>query len=317
MDIQDYDLEVDDLEEERPSGRGRKTSKGITAALVLLISILVVLLLIAGALIMAYFTGKYAVVTEDANGELPVYTETQVRDMITEAGEVADKLRADEVEAAGVQAKAQGYALGRNDLLDFIKNTLLSTNSSIETFRLLYPNNIVVVSNSAYHFIEINKSLKLSELVQDRIKVLENGEIQYTDESGNVVNSYPDLNIVYQDASGNRLIADLYDAANITDKRTDPNAVREIDGITVYYDYVEYVTVPDEDYLENTLDPEIRDRVYNDTHFGVIFNSAEEDYCAYSNINFRKGDIYYHIQVRDKELSADELFTVAEEMIRQ
>ncbi|MBR6303252.1 MAG: glycoside hydrolase family 25 protein [Lachnospiraceae bacterium] len=187
MDIQDYDLEVDDLEEERPSGRGRKTSKGITAALVLLISILVVLLLIAGALIMAYFTGKYAVVTEDANGELPVYTETQVRDMITEAEEVADKLRADEVEAAGVQAKAQGYALGRNDLLDFIKNTLLSTNSSIETFRLLYPNNIVVVSNSAYHFIEINRSLKLSELVQDRIKVLENGEIQYTDESGNVI----------------------------------------------------------------------------------------------------------------------------------
>ena len=138
-----------------------------------------------------------------------------------------------------------------------------------------------------------------------------------TDESGNVVNSYPDLNIVYQDASGNRLIADLYDAANITDERTDPNAVREIDGITVYYDYVEYVTVPDEDYLENTLDPEIRDRVYNDTHFGVIFNSAEEDYCAYSNISFQKDDIYYHIMVRDKELSADELFTVAEEMIRQ
>ncbi|MCR4616816.1 MAG: glycoside hydrolase family 25 protein [Lachnospiraceae bacterium] len=186
MEIQDYDLE-DDITEEtgRRSGR-KKSGKGTAAAMVLLISIVVVLLLFVGALCLVYFSGKYAVVKENANGEIPEYTKTEVEEMISEANEKSDKLRADEVEAAGVQAKAQGYAIGRNDLLDYIKNTLLSTNSSIETFRLLYPGNIVVVSNGAYHFIEINKSLKLSDLVQDRIKVLESGELQYTDEAGNV-----------------------------------------------------------------------------------------------------------------------------------
>ena len=52
---------------------------------------------------------------------------------------------------------------------------------------------------------------------------------------------------------------------------------------------------------------------YNTTIFQKNF--AEEDYCAYSNISFRKDDIYYHIMVRDKELSAEELFTVANELI--
>ena len=136
-----------------------------------------------------------------------------------------------------------------------------------------------------------------------------------TDESGNVVNSYPDLSIVYKDASDNRLNLDLYDAANITDESTDPNATCEIDGITVYYDYIEYVCVPDKDYLDNTLDPEIRDRVYNEGHFGVMFDFAEEDYCAYSNICFQKDNVFYCIHVRDKELSAEELFTVANELI--
>jgi GH25 family lysozyme M1 (1,4-beta-N-acetylmuramidase) len=189
MDIQDYDLEEDLEETEREPKRGnkRRGGKGTTAALAFLISIVVVFLLIAGLIAMAYFSGKYAVVKEDANGEFPVYTETQMNEMITEVKEDAQALKEDEIEAAAVQAKAQGYAVGRNDLLDFIKKTLLSSNSSIETFRLLYPNNIVVVSNSAYHFLEINRSLKMSELVQDRIKELENGELQYTDEEGNVI----------------------------------------------------------------------------------------------------------------------------------
>ena len=110
-----------------------------------------------------------------------------MQEIISENAEDAEALRISEVEAASVQSKAQGYSLGRSDLLDFIKTTLLSTNSSIETFRLLYPNNIVVVSNSAYHFLPINTSLKMSELVKDRIRVTDDGEIQYTDEAGNVI----------------------------------------------------------------------------------------------------------------------------------
>ncbi len=187
MDIQDYDLE-DEIDEEVDEEVAIQTKKrrGITVAFVFAASIAVVLLLFVGLLVLAYFSGKYEVVREDENGEFPVYTETQMQDIISENAEDAEALRISEVEAASVQSKAQGYSLGRSDLLDFIKTTLLSTNSSIETFRLLYPNNIVVVSNSAYHFLPINTSLKMSELVKDRIRVTDDGEIQYTDEAGNV-----------------------------------------------------------------------------------------------------------------------------------
>lgn len=187
MDIQDYDLEEDLEEGERDVVIKKKKGRGFTVAFVFAISIAAVLLLFVGLLILAYFSGKYEVVREDENGEFPIYTESRMQEIIAENEAEAEAQRISEVEAAGVQSKAQGYALGRSDLLDFIKTTLLSTNSSIETFRLLYPNNIVVVSNSAYHFLPIDQSLKMSELVQDRIKVTDEGEIQYTDEAGNVI----------------------------------------------------------------------------------------------------------------------------------
>ncbi len=187
MDIQDYDLEEDLDDVERDVVIKKKKGRGFTVAFVFAISIAAVLLLFVGLLILAYFSGKYEVVREDENGEFPIYTESRMQEIIAENEAEAEALRISEVEAAGVQSKAQGYALGRSDLLDFIKTTLLSTNSSIETFRLLYPNNIVVVSNSAYHFLPIDQSLKMSELVQDRIKVTDEGEIQYTDEAGNVI----------------------------------------------------------------------------------------------------------------------------------
>lgn len=187
MDIQDYDLEEDLDDVERDVVIKKKKGRGFTLAFVFAISIAAVLLLFVGLLILAYFSGKYEVVREDENGEFPIYTESRMQEIIAENEAEAEALRLSEVEAAGVQSKAQGYALGRSDLLDFIKTTLLSTNSSIETFRLLYPNNIVVVSNSAYHFLPIDQSLKMSELVQDRIKVTDEGEIQYTDEAGNVI----------------------------------------------------------------------------------------------------------------------------------
>ena len=187
MDIQDYDLEEDLDDVERDVVIKKKKGRGFTVAFVFAISIAAVLLLFVGLLILAYFSGKYEVVREDENGEFPIYTESRMQEIIAENEAEAEAQRISEVEAAGVQSKAQGYALGRSDLLDFIKTTLLSTNSSIETFRLLYPNNIVVVSNSAYHFLPIDQSLKMSELVQDRIKVTDEGEIQYTDEAGNVI----------------------------------------------------------------------------------------------------------------------------------
>ncbi len=187
MDLQDFDLEDDNDSPDGDTAVSGRPGRGITIAFVFALSIAIVLILFVGLLIMAYFSGKYAVVKEDEKGEFPVYTETQVREMIEEADEDAKALRINEVEAASVQAKAQGYALGRNDLLDFIKTTLLSTNSSIETFRTIYPGYLVVVSNSAYHFLPINTSLKASDIVQDRLKVLENGELQYTDEAGDVI----------------------------------------------------------------------------------------------------------------------------------
>ena len=71
------------------------------------------------------------------------------------------------------------------DILNQIRMDLEAGTSTVQTLRPLYPNHIVVVSNSVFHFVPIRDDLKKSSLLQENLHLLESGELQYI-ENGEV-----------------------------------------------------------------------------------------------------------------------------------
>lgn len=187
MEIQDYDLDEEEAVKKDTPPRRKKSGSGLKALLAVVIAILAMVLLVVGCVVYGYFTGKIIIkendVTETAEGEQPIYTESQMQEMLEEANEDAEE----KLKAEAEKAYEEGYRLGRNELLEFIRERLLTTSSSIRTFNAIFPDHLVVVSKSSYHFIPINRDLAQSGVIDDRVLMLDSGEYQYTDENGNVI----------------------------------------------------------------------------------------------------------------------------------
>ncbi len=66
-----------------------------------------------------------------------------------------------------------------DQILSQIENNLTEGISVVETLRPLYPNDIVIVSNGKFHFVPIRDDLKHHNLLEENLKVLDNGEMQY------------------------------------------------------------------------------------------------------------------------------------------
>lgn len=187
MEIQDYDLDEEEAVKKDTPPRRKKSGSGLKALLAVVIAILAMVLLVVGCVVYGYFTGKIIIkendVTETAEEEQPIYTESQMQEMLEEANEDAEE----KLKAEAEKAYEEGYRLGRNELLEFIRERLLTTSSSIRTFNAIFPDHLVVVSKSSYHFIPINRDLAQSGVIDDRVLMLDSGEYQYTDENGNVI----------------------------------------------------------------------------------------------------------------------------------
>jgi len=189
MELQDFEIEDLDSEEEdlvTTSGGSGSAKKGALKVISIVgINLLAILLVIVVLGVVAFAKGKIklaGVQTADSP-EQPIYTESQMQQLVSEAQENATATMDAEVQGA----YNNGYSIGQNALLDYIKDTLMNNNSSLETFNKIYPDHFVVVSNGRYNFIPINKNIAQCDLVQDQIVTLDSGEMQYTDAEGNVV----------------------------------------------------------------------------------------------------------------------------------
>lgn len=109
-------------------------------------------------------------------------------------------------EVAEAVARAQNEEAVR--VLNGIKESLSAGTTTVETLRPYYPDDIVVVSDGRFHFVPVNKNLKLNQLDAANLQILENGEYQYltdgqvTSHKGIDVSSYQgdiDWNLVAQD----------------------------------------------------------------------------------------------------------------------
>lgn len=109
----------------------------------------------------------------EASADLPqiTYSEEEVNLMVADA--VANAENNTRIEVAEA-------------ILSEIQLGLEGGQTVVETLRPLYPDHIVVVSNSQYHFVPIRDDLRQSNLLQENLQVLESGELQYM-ENGQVV----------------------------------------------------------------------------------------------------------------------------------
>lgn len=129
------------------------------------------------------------------------------------------------------------------------------------------------------------------------------------DEAGNTIGKWDDLRAVYKNPDGG--VVNLTLSYNISDDedRT-PTETRTIEGITVAFNYDEYLILPDED---EPLEAAVQERKEHDDHFFVSYGGNKET-CFFSNASFTKDGIRYLIFTND-DVSADNLFSMAEELI--
>lgn len=125
----------------------------------------------------------------DAVSDAVVYSQEELDEKIAEAVSAAQNERADKV-------------------LEGIRTSLSEGTTTVETLRPYYPDDIVVVSGGKFHFVPINRELKLNNYEVANLNILENGEFQYltdgqvTSHKGIDVSSHQgniDWNLVAQD----------------------------------------------------------------------------------------------------------------------
>ncbi len=92
-----------------------------------------------------------------------------------------------EMENTMGEAVDQAAANARAEVLEGIRAGLeTGDDSMVEVLRPFYPDDIVVVSNGKFHFVPINRNLKMNAFSDDNLNVLESGEYQYL-ENGQVI----------------------------------------------------------------------------------------------------------------------------------
>ena len=77
------------------------------------------------------------------------------------------------------EARLETEALTKEALLSDIKEQLASGKSTVSVLRPLYPNELVVVSNSKYHFVPIRDDLAKHTLTEENLVLSEDNELTY------------------------------------------------------------------------------------------------------------------------------------------
>lgn len=177
----------EDLMREYKLRQARRRRNQIKMVLVMLCTLVVLVI------IMYCGTALYLKVTEDKEEEetvealagTVVYSQEELDMRVAQAVAETEERAAEAFQAA----EAQAYT----ELLDNIRADLSAGQTVLETLRPLYPEEIIVASGGQYHFVPINRELRQSQLVQENVNVLENGEIQYM--SGEQIISHKGIDV--------------------------------------------------------------------------------------------------------------------------
>lgn len=160
----------------------RRNNKLHSALIVLGYLVALVLVMSLAGLLLEWVNGRI----EDSAKEMAVsvgaellpedkevtLTEAELNSMLEEAAANA----VSEAETA----KEQAVADAREEILGGIRDGLSTGDETmVEVLRPYYPDELVVVSGGKFHFVPINRELKLNSYSDDNLNILESGEYQY------------------------------------------------------------------------------------------------------------------------------------------
>ncbi len=139
-------------------------------------------------------------------------------------------------------------------------------------------------------------------------------EMKTQDEDGNDLNQYKGISIEYskegmQEIFVNMDPSEVYGTDGYDEERA--TAVKEVDGVTLHYNYDEYLGLP---VGEKATDEEIQ-REETDAHFFISSGADERETYYVSSVDFELDGIIYNLMGFDLDMTADEMFEMAEEII--
>lgn len=163
-----YEEEYEDGYEDLPHKRGKK-KKGYGGFIVVIILLIIAVLAALGAAVYLIFFTHFD--QNNVNNDKPIYTQAQLDEELQAARLSADQRVSDAFDS--------GYEEGRRSTLTSLMENLISTGSSITSLRPFYPDKVIVVSNGTFNFVDIDTSLKLTDLAQENFVTDVDGVMSY------------------------------------------------------------------------------------------------------------------------------------------
>lgn len=158
---------TEERNETMQQGKKRKTR----SAWPVMILMFVVALLIFALIILAGKLLKYQNHTVGVN-TIPSETGYSKEQMDAEVARA--------VESAEKRAREEGVSEGRKTVLEYLQRELSLGNALLNTLRPLYPNELIMVSGGAYHFVPVSDTLKKHTYRQENLRVdAESGLFSY------------------------------------------------------------------------------------------------------------------------------------------
>lgn len=139
-------------------------------------------------------------------------------------------------------------------------------------------------------------------------------EMKTQDEDGNDLNQYKGISIEYSKGDMPEIFVSM-DPSEVYgtdgDDEGRATAVKEVDGVTLHFNYDEYLGLPVE---EKATDDELM-REETDEHFFISSGSDVRETYYVSSVDFELDGITYILMGFDLDMTADEIFGMAEEII--
>ncbi len=137
-------------------------------------------------------------------------------------------------------------------------------------------------------------------------------EMKTQDEDGNDLNQYKGISMEYLKDGMPEIFVNM-DPAEVygDDVEYRATAVKEVNGVTLRYNYDEYLGLP---VGEKATDEEIQ-REETDEHFFISSGTDVRETYYVSSVGFEMDGISYILMGFDLDMTADELFEMAEEII--
>lgn len=148
------------------------------------------------------------------------------------------------------------------------------------------------------------------------MKTMEVEKSSTTDDDFNKLASYKSIHIEYEadglpDIYVSMSPSEMYYSGDDEYETNRDTATKEYEGITLHYNYDEYLSLPVDE--EATADERAREE--SDAHFFISIGSDERQTDYVSNVTFELDNVTYIIMGFNIDMSSDDLFEMAENII--